>query len=42
VPGTRTRAHFAENVAAAGVRLDDEARAELASHFPLAQVTGGR
>jgi aryl-alcohol dehydrogenase-like predicted oxidoreductase len=42
IPGTRTRAHLAENLGAAGVRLDDEARAELTSHLPLAQVTGGR
>jgi aryl-alcohol dehydrogenase-like predicted oxidoreductase len=42
IPGTRTRGHLAENIAAAGVRLDDEARAELAGHFPLALVTGGR
>lgn len=29
IPGTRTRAHLAENLGAAGVRLDDAARAEL-------------
>jgi aryl-alcohol dehydrogenase-like predicted oxidoreductase len=34
IPGTRTRAHLAENLGAAGVRLDDAARAELARHFP--------
>jgi pyridoxine 4-dehydrogenase len=32
IPGTRTRAHLEENIHAAGVRLDDAARAELA-HF---------
>ncbi|MEV0906772.1 aldo/keto reductase [Streptomyces hokutonensis] len=34
IPGTRTRAHLAENLAAADVGLDDEARAELRRHFP--------
>ena len=34
IPGTRTRRHLAENVQAAGVRLDDLARSELAAHFP--------
>jgi pyridoxine 4-dehydrogenase len=37
IPGTRTRAHLAENVAAGAVRLDGAARAELARHLPLAQ-----
>jgi aryl-alcohol dehydrogenase-like predicted oxidoreductase len=37
IPGTRTRAHLAENLDAAGVRLDDGARAELTLHFPTAQ-----
>ncbi|WP_210583546.1 oxidoreductase [Streptomyces sp. GESEQ-35] len=36
IPGTRTRAHLAENLAAAGVGLDDAARAELRRHFPTA------
>ena len=36
IPGTRTRAHLAENLAAADVDLDDAARAELARHFPIA------
>jgi len=35
IPGTRTRAHLAENIHAASVRLDDAARAELA-RFPNA------
>ncbi|HEX6524387.1 MAG TPA: oxidoreductase [Streptosporangiaceae bacterium] len=35
IPGTRTRAHLAENLAAADVKVDDEARAELARHFPV-------
>jgi pyridoxine 4-dehydrogenase len=39
IPGTRTRAHLAENLAAADVRLDDMARAELSRHVPVA---GGR
>ncbi len=34
IPGTRTRAHLAENLRAADVRLDDTARAELTSTFP--------
>jgi pyridoxine 4-dehydrogenase len=34
IPGTRTRAHLAENLGAAGVRLDDAARAALARRFP--------
>jgi pyridoxine 4-dehydrogenase len=34
IPGTRTRAHLAENLAAGGVKLDDPARAELARRFP--------
>ncbi|HEY5051354.1 MAG TPA: aldo/keto reductase, partial [Acidothermaceae bacterium] len=34
IPGTRTREHLAENIHAAGVQLDDAARAELAERFP--------
>ncbi|SEL28587.1 oxidoreductase [Streptacidiphilus jiangxiensis] len=34
IPGTRTRAHLAENLATSTVRLDAAARAELARHFP--------
>ena len=34
IPGTRTRAHLAENLASAGVELDDVTRTELARHFP--------
>jgi pyridoxine 4-dehydrogenase len=34
IPGTRTRTHLAENLAAVGVELDDAARAELARRFP--------
>jgi len=34
IPGTRTRAHLAENLAAADIVLDDAARAELTRHFP--------
>ena len=33
IPGTRTRAHLAENLAASDVGLDDAARADLARHF---------
>ena len=33
IPGTRTREHLAENLAAADVRLDDRARADLTRHF---------
>jgi pyridoxine 4-dehydrogenase len=42
IPGTRNRAHLAENLAAADVQLDDAARAELTRHLPLARGTGGR
>jgi pyridoxine 4-dehydrogenase len=42
IPGTRTRAHLAENLGAAAVRLDDASRAELTHHLPLARVIGGR
>jgi pyridoxine 4-dehydrogenase len=42
IPGTSSRAHLAENLGAADVRLDDAARAELTRHLPLARVTGGR
>jgi pyridoxine 4-dehydrogenase len=38
IPGTRTRTHLAENLAAGGVKLDHAARAELARHFPAASV----
>ena len=34
IPGTRTRVHLAENLAAADVSLDDAALAELTRHFP--------
>ena len=37
IPGTRTRAHMAENLGAADVKLDDAARAELARHFSTAR-----
>jgi pyridoxine 4-dehydrogenase len=36
IPGTRTRTHLTENLAAVGVELDDAARAELARRFPAA------
>jgi pyridoxine 4-dehydrogenase len=34
IPGTRTRVHLAENLAAADVSLDEAALAQLARHFP--------
>jgi pyridoxine 4-dehydrogenase len=34
IPGTRTRVHLAENLASAGVKLDNAARKELARLFP--------
>ncbi|TCN32865.1 aldo/keto reductase family protein [Kribbella orskensis] len=37
IPGTRTRAHLAENLAAADLRLDDAAHAELTRHLPAAR-----
>ncbi len=40
IPGTRTRAHLAENLRAADVGLDDAARAELTRTFPLPGLTG--
>lgn len=36
IPGTRTRAHLAENLRVADVRLDDAARVELRRAFPTA------
>jgi pyridoxine 4-dehydrogenase len=42
IPGTRTRAHLAENLGATEVRLDDAASAELTRHVPLARGTGDR
>jgi pyridoxine 4-dehydrogenase len=37
IPGTRTRVHLAENLAAADVALDAAALAQLARHFPAPQ-----
>jgi pyridoxine 4-dehydrogenase len=34
IPGTRTRVHLAENLAAADVSLDDAALTQLTRHFP--------
>jgi pyridoxine 4-dehydrogenase len=34
IPGTRTREHLADNIRAAGVKIDDASRAELADIFP--------
>ena len=42
IPGTRTRTHLAENLAAADLRLDDAARAELTRHPPAARGARGR
>jgi diketogulonate reductase-like aldo/keto reductase len=36
IPGARTRVHLAENIHSAGIRLDDDAQAELARGFPAA------
>jgi aryl-alcohol dehydrogenase-like predicted oxidoreductase len=41
IPGTRTRAHLAENLGAADVRLDDATRAEL-TRLPLSRVAVSR
>ena len=35
IPGTRTRLHLAENIGAAAVQLDDDARSELSANFPV-------
>jgi aryl-alcohol dehydrogenase-like predicted oxidoreductase len=35
IPGTRTREHLAENLAAAAIDLDEAARRELTQHFPV-------
>jgi pyridoxine 4-dehydrogenase len=42
IPGTRTRAHLAENLGAADVVLDDAARAQLTRHFPAPDRRNGR
>ncbi|MEN3361357.1 MAG: hypothetical protein V7637_5339 [Mycobacteriales bacterium] len=42
IPGTRTRAHLTENLAATDVRLDAAARDELTRHLPIAPITGVR
>ena len=42
IPGTRTRAHLAENLAAAGIDLDDATRTQLTRQLPVARGTGGR
>jgi len=42
IPGTRTRAHLAENLAAPEVRLDDAALAQLARPFPAPDRRNGR
>lgn len=41
IPGTRTRAHLAENLRAADVHLDDTARTALARAFPAALGAAG-
>ncbi len=38
IPGTRTREHLAENIAAAGIQLDDAARSVLAERFPAVRA----
>ena len=42
IPGTRTRAHLAENLGASDVRLDGAAHAELARHFRAGRTSGVR
>jgi pyridoxine 4-dehydrogenase len=42
IPGTRTRAHLAENLGASDVALDDAARAQLTRHFPSPERRNGR
>ena len=42
IPGTRTRAHLFENLAAADVVLDAAARAERTRHFPAPGGRNGR
>jgi pyridoxine 4-dehydrogenase len=42
IPGTRTRAHLADNLGAAAVRLDDAARAELTHHVLITRGAGSR
>jgi pyridoxine 4-dehydrogenase len=38
IAGTRTRTHLTENLAVAGIHLDDAARSVLTSHFPAFPV----
>jgi aryl-alcohol dehydrogenase-like predicted oxidoreductase len=38
IPGTRTRQHLTENIRSGGVRIDDDARAQLAHQFPPQQA----
>jgi pyridoxine 4-dehydrogenase len=42
IPGTRTRAHLAENLGAPAVALDDAAREQLTRHFPAPDRRNGR
>ena len=42
IPGTRTRAHLAENLGACDVRLDGAAHAELTRHFRAGRTSGVR
>jgi pyridoxine 4-dehydrogenase len=42
IPGTRTRAHLAENLGACDVRLDGAAHAELTRHFGVGRTSGVR
>ena len=37
IPGTRTRGHLEENINSADIKLDDDARAQLARHFPIGE-----
>jgi pyridoxine 4-dehydrogenase len=38
IPGTRSRQHLVENIEAASVQLDDEARAALIEEFPVVRA----
>ena len=42
IPGTRTRVHLTENLAAPDVALDDAALAQLTRHFPSPDRRNGR
>jgi aryl-alcohol dehydrogenase-like predicted oxidoreductase len=41
IPSTRSPAHLAENITAAGIRLDAEARARIEERVPSADLVAG-